>query len=456
MQNQTKSILPVHQDQFEETFEQIDFLINNDQFEQAAEIMTNLHYADLADLLDNINQKLYKILIPLIQDSLSPETLIQLNVSSKSLILEILGIQKTTQLINQLPIEDAVEVIVDLDENTKEVILDNLKKEKKQQILEGCTYPEDTVGRVIERNFVSFQEDWTVTKAIDFIKSKHIKQDFHAAIVTDSKYRPIGIILLSTLLKYKGEESLKKIMNYDFKITDVFTNLSELSFIFKQYALTIVPVVNKNGKLIGTVSIDNMIYIIEEQTEKDIMSLGGVHTQDTFDNLFYTVKHRFPWLFVNLITACFTSIIINQFSLTISKLIALAAIMPIVASMGGNAGTQAMTVTVRALANKDIHHNNILKVVLKEVAVCGFNGFALALIGALLSLVMLSDPNLSLVFAIAVILNFLIAGFFGSVIPITLHYLNIDPATGSGVFLTTITDSFGFFTFLTLAYLFLV
>lgn len=456
MQNSTKSILPVHQDQFEETFEQIDFLINNDLFEQAAEVMKNLHYADLADLLDNINPKLYKTLIPLIQDNLNPETLVQLSVNSKSLILEILGIQKATQLINQLAIEDAVEVIVDLDETTKEIILDKLKKEKKQQILEGCTYPEDSVGRVIERNFVSLQEDWTVTKAIDFIKSKHIKQDFHAAIITDSKYRPIGIILLSALLRHNGEELLKEIMSHDFKITDVFTNLSELSFIFKQYALTIVPVVNKSGKLIGTVSIDNMIYIIEEQTEKDIMSLGGVHTQDTFYNLFHTVKHRFPWLFVNLITACFTSIIINQFSLTISKLIAIAAIMPIVASMGGNAGTQAMTVTVRALANKDIHHNNILKVVFKEVVVCGFNGLALALIGALLSLVMLSDPNLSLIFAVAVILNFLIAGFFGSVIPITLHYLNIDPATGSGVFLTTITDSFGFFTFLTLAYLFLV
>jgi magnesium transporter len=456
MQNQPKNMLPVQQNQFDETFERINNLLYNDDVNQAVKILENLHYADLADFLDNVNHKSYKLIIPLLADSLKPEILVQLSTNSKPFIIQILGIKKSTQLINQLETEDAVEVIEDLDDNTKQAILNNIAAEKRQQIIEGCTYPDNTVGRVIERNFLALQESWTVAKSIDFIRHKHIKQDFHAAIILDNKYRPIGIILLSTLLKHQGDKFIKDLMNSDFKITDVFTNLSELSYIFKQYALTIVPVVNKNGKLVGTVSIDNMIYIIEQQTEKDIMSLGGVYTQDTFYNLFYTVRHRFPWLFVNLITACMTSIIINQFSLTISKLITLAAIMPIVASMGGNAGTQAMTVTVRALANKDIHYHNIAKVIFKEIAVCGFNGCILALFGALLSLVMLSDLSLSLIFAVAVILNFLVAGLFGSAVPITLHYLNLDPATGSGVFLTTITDSFGFFTFLTLAYIFLV
>lgn len=456
MQNQEKSKLSDHQDQFEATFEQLNDLLNNEEFNKAVEIMGALHYADLANFLDNVSPRINKIIVPLLHSKLKPETLVDLNVSTKIIIIQILGVSKSAQLISQLDIEDAVEVIVDLDKKTKKSILQHLKIQKRQQIIEGCTYPENTVGRVVERNFVSLQEEWTVSKAIDFIRQKHIEQDFHAAIVIDSKYKPTGIILLSTLLKHQGEEKIRNLKNPDFKMTDVLTNLSELSFIFKQYALTIVPVVNKSGKLIGTVSINNMIYIIEQQTEKDIMSLGGVQTNDTFYNLFYTVKHRFPWLFVNLITACMTSIIINQFSFTISKLIALAAIMPIVASMGGSAGTQAMTVTVRALANKDIHHSNIIKVILKEVAVCGFNGAILALIGAILILVMLYDLNLSIIFTVAVILNFLVAGFFGSAIPITLHYLDIDPATGSGVFVTTITDSFGFFTFLTLAYVFLV
>ena len=456
MQNQEKNSLSDHQNQFEETFEQLNDLLDNEEFNKAVEIMGNLHYADLADFLDNISHKTYKIIIPLLQDRLNPETLVQLSVSSKPIIIQILGIAKSAELISQLVIKDAVEVIEDLDEDTKRAILELFKAQKRQQIIEGCTYPENTVGRVIERNFVSLQENWTVAKAIDFIRYKHTEQDLHAAIVIDSKYKPIGTVLLSTLLKHQGEEKIKNLMNSDFKIADLFTNLSELSFIFKQYALTIVPVVNKSGKLVGTVSIDSMIYIIEQQTEKDIMSLGGVQTNDTFYNLFYTVRHRFPWLFVNLITACLTSVIINQFSITISKIITLAAIMPVVASVGGSAGTQAMTVTVRALANKDIHNSNIMKVIVKEIAVCGFNGIVLALIGAMLILMTLYDLNLSIIFAVAMVLNFLIAGFFGSAIPITLHHLDIDPATGAGVFVATITDSFGFFTFLTLAYIFLV
>ncbi|MFV9874006.1 MAG: magnesium transporter [Rickettsia conorii subsp. raoultii] len=449
-----KSILPDHHDQFAEIFDQINDLIEDHNYDAAANRLAKLHYADLADFLDNLNNKTYKIIIPLLQDEIKPETLVSLNAYSKPLVIETLGIKKSAELINKLVIEDAIEVVIDLDDDIKDLILSNLTKEKKHQITIGCTYPENTVGRVIERDFINLQEGWTVEESLNFIKN--VKNDFYAAIVTDNKLRPIGIISLSTLIKGRKNALIKDLMSKDFKLADAFTDLNELSFIFRQYALTIVPVVNKSGKLVGSVSIDNIIYIIEEQAGKDILSLSGVHTQDTFFNVFYTVKHRFPWLFVNLITACMTSLIINHFNDTIAKLVTLAATMPIVASMGGNAGTQAMTVTVRALANKDIHYNNVNKVILKEIAVSAFNGFVLAIIGAGLSFVMLLDLNLSVIFAIAVILNFLVAGLCGSAIPIILHYFDIDPATGSGVFLTTITDALGFLTFLSLAHIFLV
>ena len=449
-----KSILPDHHDQFAEIFDQINDLIEDHNYDAAANRLAKLHYADLADFLDNLNNKTYKIIIPLLQDEIKPETLVSLNAYSKPLVIETLGIKKSAELINKLVIEDAIEVVIDLDDDIKDLILSNLTKEKKHQITIGCTYPENTVGRVIERDFINLQEGWTVEESLNFIKN--VKNDFYAAIVTDNKLRPIGIISLSTLIKGRKNALIKDLMSKDFKLADAFTDLNELSFIFRQYALTIVPVVNKSGKLVGSVSIDNIIYIIEEQAGKDILSLSGVHTQDTFFNVFYTVKHRFPWLFVNLITACMTSLIINHFNDTIAKLVTLAATMPIVASMGGNAGTQAMTVTVRALANKDIHYNNVNKVILKEIAVSAFNGFILAIIGAGLSFVMLLDLNLSVIFAIAVILNFLVAGLCGSAIPIILHYFDIDPATGSGVFLTTITDALGFLTFLSLAHIFLV
>ena len=451
-----KSILSDHEDQFAEIFEYVTHLINQDKLVEASKHLSLLHFADLADFLDNSSKKIYKKILPLLSDTITAKTLVNLSDSSKQSVMEALGFERSARLIDTLDIEEAIEIIEDVNDATKELILSYLTKVKKQQILEGFNYPEDSVGRILEKNFVSFPENWTIKQAIEFIRNSNIKQDFHAAIVVDQKYRPTGNLLISTLLKHDSNLKIKDVMNSDFKIADPYTELSEIAFIFKQYALTIVPIINKSGRLIGSVSIDNMIYIIEEQTEKDIMQLGGVHIQDIFYNIFYTARHRFPWLFVNLITACLTSIIINQFSGTIAKLISLAAIMPIVASLGGNAGTQAMTVTVRAIANKDINNANMFKIVTKEILVCAFNGLLLALIGGALSFAIVRDLDLSIVFAVAVIINFLVAGFCGSAIPITLNHFDIDPATASGVFLTALTDGLGFFTFLTLAYFFLV
>lgn len=451
-----KSILSDHEDQFAELFERITDLINNNNLEDATSHLSQLHFADLADFLDNANHKIYKKILPPLSNILKARTLVYLSDSSKQPIMEALGFEKSAKLLDELDIEEVIEVIEDISKSAKEAILAYLSRAKRQQILEGFNYPEDSVGRILEKNFIAFADNWTIGQALDFIRNSDIKNDFHAAIIVDYKYRPVGNILLSTLLKNPREGFLKDLMNYDLKIADPYTELDEIAFIFKQYALTIVPIVNKSGRLIGTVSIDNMIYIIEEQTERDIMQLGGVHAQDTFYNLFYTARHRFPWLFVNLITACLTSMIIDQFSATIAKLISLAAIMPIVASLGGNAGTQAMTVTVRALANKDINNANMFKVVTKEILVCASNGLLLAFIGGLLSFVIIRNFDLSIVFAIAITINFLVAGFCGSAIPIALHNFDIDPATASGVFLTALTDGLGFFTLLTLAYFFLV
>ncbi len=456
MHAQKRNILPDHTERFAEVFEHINQLISEDNLLAAVKFLSTLHYADLADFVDNTSHRHYHKLLPLLADNVKPEMLVWLSSANQQPAMEALGIKKSAELIEQLDIEDVIEVIANIDEpEFKESILANLSETKKYQIIEGFNYPPNTVGRVIEKQFITFHKNWTVGQAIDSIKKNYKQKDFYAAIIVDSKYRPVGNILLSTLLKYPKSKLILELMNSEFKVVDTYTEIGEIAFIFKQYALTIVPVVNKSGKLIGSVSIDNMIYIVEQQTEKDIMSLGGVHTQDTFYNFFKTVKHRFPWLFVNLITACITAIIINEFIPTISKVITLAAIMPIVASMGGNAGTQAMTVTVRALANKDISHTNMRKIIIKEIIVCGLNGFLLSCTGVIACFAILGDVQLSIIFGAAVTINFIVAGFFGSAIPITFHHFNIDPATASGVFLTALTDAFGFFTFLSLAYVFL-
>lgn len=456
MQEEQKSVLLDHETEFAATFEQIHELINEERLDEVAKSLSNLHYADLADFLDNLHPKAYKKILPLISDSIKPDTLVWISDSMKQAVVEELGLEKAVKLIEELDIEDAIEVIDCIEESSKHEVLDSLTPTRRQQILEGFTYPENVVGRIIEKKFISFQEHWTVGQAIDSIRRATFNQEFHAAIIVDTKYRPVGNISFGSLLKHQRNEPIKSLMNPDFKIADTMTDISEIAFIFKQYALTIVPVVNKSGKLVGSVSINNMIYIVEQQAEKDVMQLGGVNARDTFYNLFSTAKHRFPWLFVNLLATYLTSIIINQFSATIAKLITLAAIMPIVASIGGNAGTQSMTVTVRAISNKDINYANTRRVILKEIMVSAINGLFLALISGTLSFILLGDLKLCVIFAVAILVNSIVAGLLGTIIPIGLHNFHIDPATASGVFLSALTDALGFLSFLTLAYLFVV
>lgn len=456
MSESQNAISSDHQQMLDEKFTHISYLINNDKLDEAAGEMLELHHADLADFLDNTSSKTYHIILPTIVDQINPEMIVCLGDGNKQRVIEALGLEKSTSLIDQLDIEDSIEVIDSLDDELKQAVIGKLQAEKKQQILEGFKYPENTAGRSLEKDFVALNQNWTVGQAIDFIRKEDIKSDFYAAIVVTARQKPAGILLLSALLKATRNTPISELMNQDFKMVDAHTDLNELAFIFKQYALTIAPVTNRQGKLIGTISIDNMLYIVEEQTESEFMHLGGIHYQDLFHNLYTTTAHRFPWLFINLVTACITSMVINQFSGTISKLITLATIMPIVASMGGSAGTQVMTVTIRALAGREILQSNTMRVVFKEILVSLLNGILLASIGVVLTYLLFSDIHLSTVFACSVIINFIIAGLLGSSIPIILNRVNIDPTVASGVFLTACTDAIGFFSFLGLAFFFLV
>lgn len=448
-------ILPSHKDNLGFTFAYINELIEEGNDQKAKDLLAKMHQADFADFLDNSNHKIHEKAVRLIGKLFKPETLIWINLSTKRSLETILEAKDIAIWVDQLDTEDAIEVLEDFSTKVKDNILEALSKEKRKQILDGFTYSEHTAGRVMETDFVSFENHWTVAEAMESIRNKKLERDFHAAIVLDSKKKPVGNILLCTLLKHQPDTPISSLMNEDFKIVDTYTNLDQLSYIFKQYALTIVPVVNKAGKLVGTVSIDNMLYIVEQQAEEDFMHLGGVNAQDTSYSLYYTARHRFAWLFFNLITACITAVVIHQFSSTIAQIVTLASIMPIVASMGGNAGTQAMTVTVRALASQDISASNYKRAIIKELLVCGLNGIVLSLIGGGITFILFNRIDLSLIFASAVAINFFVAGFCGSGIPIMLDHFDIDPAAASGVLLTALTDSFGFFTFLILAYVFL-
>ncbi len=456
MPHQNNSIAPALEDALTSTFDHINFLISNEALDEAKEQLAKLHPADLADFLDNINYKEYAILIPAIAELIDHETIIELRESSKQPILEILGAQYSKKLIEMMDIDDAIDVFGALSDEFKSQLIDLLDGKLKQYILEGFNYPENTVGRILERDYITLSTNWSVDQAIKHIKKIADKDDFYAAITVDSRSRPTGTILASKLLQSEGDELLNNLINKDFKILDAYAEIEDAVYNFKQYSLTIIPVVNKVGKLIGAVSIDNMLYIIDEQTESEFLQLGGVATSDIFENLLETSKHRLPWLCVNLITACSTALIIDMFSSTIVKLVTLATITPIVAALSGNVGTQVMTVTVRALANREINTSNASKIILKEMIVNSLNGVIISILGMLVTYILFSKVSISIVFATSILINFLMAGLLGAGIPILMHKKDFDPATASGVFVQAGTDAVAFFSFLGLAYLFLV
>jgi magnesium transporter len=439
-------------DEISDVFDEITIAIDQDDFKTVKKLIFSLHPSDFAYYLDLSNERYLKYVLNHFPNILKPTTLIWVNFSTKLKICEQVGIKKIANLLEQLPIEDATEVIQDFNSDIQKELLAFVSQKKQSQIIERFTYAEHTAGRIMERNFVSFPENWSINEAFSYLQYNKFQHDFHAVIVIDKRSRPVGYILLSSLLKYPSDSKIKEIMNVDFKISDTDTSLDELSYIYKQYALTIIPVVNKGGKVIGSISVHNMIYIIDQQNEDEILLLAGVYKQDTFGTIFSTVRYRLPWLLTNLVTAFITSTIIMQYTDIIRNFAILAAIMPIVQAMGGNCGTQVTTVTVRALSNKEITDSNSFKIIFKELIICALMGIALAFVAATIHYIIYQDVKISFIFAIAITVNFLVAGFFGAIIPISFNNLKLDPAIASGVFVTFMTDALGVFVFLALAY----
>lgn len=438
-------------------FDYIKRLLEHDLFEEAKGLLLELHPADLSDFFEQLPFEIQKIVINLIGNQSLCETLHWLSERGLVAVSEVVGITKLAELINDLDIDDAIEVAQLLEDDVRSAVINELSEDKRRFIIEGFTYSEHSAGRVMQKSFVALYENSFVRDAVNNLRNPTISlENFHSAIVVDKKQRPVGTISVATLLSSDDKSLISDVMNVDFKIAATHSELRELSYVFKQYELTIVPVVNRYNKLVGSISVNNMLYIVEEQVEEKILRLGGVNEDDMYENFIATARQRFPWLFINLIAAILTSSIIATFEHIIEQFVALVAVMPIVSSMGGNAGTQTMTVTVRAIASNDISKVNTSKVVLKELLSCGVNGLLLSILGGGIVFAFYRDIHLSYVFAMSVIVNFLVAGFFGASIPLTLHAIKIDPASASAVILTALTDSCGFFTVLTLAKIFLI
>ncbi len=428
--------------------------LGDDDFARAGELISELHFADIADLLGWASSNQRAKLVELIRPDFDPELLTELDDDLREEVISLLGTEAVAEAISELDSDDVVEVVEYLEAEDQKEILGGLSDIERARVEEALSYPEYTAGRIMQRELVAIPDYWSVGQTIDFLRSaKNLPDDFYDIIVVDPRYSPVGIVPLSRAIRTNRPVLIRDVMDAENMRTVAVTEEQEnVAHLFRQRDLISAPVVDDSGRLVGVITVDDVVDVIDEEYEEDMMRLAGVGEEDDLSSaIFDTTRSRFTWLLVNLGTAIAASMVIGAFEGTIQQLVALAVLMPIVASMGGNAGTQTLTVAVRAIATRELTSTNAWRVVRKEVAVCGLNGVAFAVLAGGVTWFWFGDVLLGSVIGIAMVINLLFAGFFGALIPLGLERAGIDPAVSSAVFLTTITDVVGFFAFLGLA-----
>jgi magnesium transporter len=322
----------------------------------------------------------------------------------------------------------------------------------------ALAYPEDSAGRIMQRDYVAVPAYWTIGDVIDWLREGvDVPDEFYEIFVVDPRHAPIGTVPLNRAMRTKRPVQVSEIMNAELRTIPVEMDQEEVAFVFDQYDLMSAPVIDGDGRLIGQITVDDVVDVIQDEHEEDLLRLGGVTAEgDLFRPAAETASTRFTWLLVNLFTAILASITIAFFIDTIERIVALAVLMPIVASMGGNAGTQTLTVTVRAIATRELTMANAARIFWKETMVGGYNGLAFALLAAIVAGLWFDSAMLGVVIGLAMIVNMVVAGISGMAVPFLLWRAGIDPAISAAVLLTTITDVIGFFAFLGLASLILL
>ncbi len=416
-------------------------------------LLEPLHSADIADLLEQISPRERRALMRLWKGEMEGEVLSELDESLREEVIAALGPEELAEVVRDLESDDVVDLLEDMDSPHQKAILGVLEDSERVAVEQSLAYPEDSAGRLMQREVVIGPEHWTVGEAIDHMRNRDdLPEEFYHMILVDPKIRPTGYVTLGKILGTPRNTKLVDIVEESFRTISVDQPEEDVAYAFNQYHLISAPVVDKNNRLVGVITIDDAMVVLDEEHEEDIMRLAGIGGESSLtDRVISTVKRRFPWLFVNLFTALFSAYVISKFETTISSLVILAALMPIVASMGGNAGTQSLTVAVRAIATKDLTSANLWRVIRREAFVGLINGLIFAvLMGAVVG-VWSGLPMLGVVIGMAMIVNLFVAGLAGVVVPVTLEKVGVDPALASGAFVTTVTDVVGFLVFLGLA-----
>ncbi|SDZ12457.1 magnesium transporter [Jannaschia faecimaris] len=423
------------------------------------DLLEPLHGADIADLLEQITEFERQTLIELWSGHIDGEILSELDEGLREEILSSLPAEDVAEAVRELDTDDVVDLIENLDDQSQAgAILGALDDADRVAVERALTFPEYSAGRLMQREVVIAPSFWTVGQAIDYLRSaEELPEQFYHVILTDPRMRPVGHVTLGKILSTAREVPLSDIEEDSFRTFYATDPESEVAYAFNQYHLISAVVVDEDDRLLGVITIDDAMSVLDEEAEEDILRLAGVDSEGSLsDRVLGTVRRRFPWLGVNLITSILASLVIAQFDAVIAEIVALAVLMPIVASMGGNAGTQSLTVAVRALATRDLTGANVWRVIRREVAAGLINGVAFAIVMGIVGVVWFGNPMLGVVIGVAMVINLGVAGLAGVGIPVALEKVGIDPALASGAFVTTVTDVVGFFAFLGLAALWLL
>jgi len=442
----------------EELLENVSAALAEADIPQVEALIEDLHPADVADLIEHLEPEERQLFVQITRHVIEPETISHLDETVRDEVVEQLGPQALAEVVAELDTDDAVELLEDLEPEQQEQVLQSVPAEERLLLQQSLTFPEDSAGRLMQRELVAIPAHWTVGQTIDFLRSeKELPDDFYDLFVVDETHKPAGSVPLSRVLRSPRPTRLSELMETELRLVPADMDQEAVAYLFRQYALVSAPVVDDAGRLIGVVTVDDVVRVIDEEAEEDLMKIVGASDTDFHAPPHIIAWQRVRWLVVTLINTMIAATVISQFQDTIQHTVALAVLMPIVAAMGGNAGVQVITVTVRALATRDITpQSNLLRIVGKELVVGFLNALVFAAILGVVAAWWFGHVELGFVLAGAMIFNMVWAGMAGTLIPLAMDRLGFDPAIGAGPFLTTTTDVLGFFSFLGLATLFLV
>jgi len=420
--------------------------------ERARALVEPLHPADIADLFELTPEDRRAPLAKAVADLLDGDVFAEMNDYVREDLIDALDARQVADLASELDTDDAVAIIEDLDADEQREVLRRMEPDDRAAIEEALSYPEESAGRLMQRELIAVPEHWRVGDVLDYLRGhEELTTDFWEIFVVDPAHKPVGTCALSWILRTPVGIAIADVMAREQTLIPVDMDQEEVALRFQKYALISAAVVDSSGRLVGMITVDDVVHIIQEEAGEDALLLSGAGEGDINEPVAESYRARVRWLIANLFTALVASSIIALFDAAIEQMVALAILMPIVASIGGNAGTQTMAVAVRALATNQLTRSNTLRTIRREIVLALLNGATIAILLGLAAGLFFADPQLGAVIAAAIVINVLVAGLSGVIVPVALERMNQDPAVASSVFVTMVTDSMGFLAFLGLA-----